>query len=818
MCSSGRLHCLALAALLLIFQSPVAHAVTFYYDTDRHASLRACDAHQYVGEKEAADTCYQELLEADDALVRADAAAALGDVQLANRSYREAANDSADPAIKTHWGQLYLNTHQTSDAMALFREALVYDQSYLPAQLGLAEAMSRSFEGKAREDLNRITVEQPDNVRALLMLARIELELQNLTIARALLNRAMMEAEEQQLPQLEIYALHAGANLLDGIPIERWTRRALAINPSYGDVYAIPAHFYIITYRYREAVELYQQAVNTDPSLASAHRDLGINLLRINNVFGARYHLQKAYDIDPFDAETVNTLRLLDKLDGMRVTFLDVYADEPSLAHQAVSDVPGVDALDAGTAIPELTDPAQEAERAISATSNAASDPGDDGTPNATQATPVGRVMVRLDREDADALEPYVLDLTKRAMRTFTERYGFQLRKPMIVELFHDHDDFGVRTVSTPGIGLLGVTFGYLTAMDSPKARAAGDFHWGSTLWHEIAHVYTLEATDHRLPRWFSEGLSVYEEWNTGPLADRELPLDALTAMKSGTLLPIDDLDLGFVRPTYAGQVQVSYMQAGLICDFIATRWGHEALVVMLRSFADGLTTSEALHAAIDIDGAEFDELFANYLKVTYGDLTDSLDDYVVAGRQLLRAVEVDDWISAEALARDMIRRYPQRVGRGNAYEVLAKAQTELGEDEEALATLVSWFELGGHEPSTLQSLARELRELDRIDEAVAVLESLNWVMPYVTDEHRWLGDYYLETGRPRLAMREFDALLGLQADDPAAAYLGKAQAAKLLGDESTAKRQVLFALENAPFYRSAQRLLLELNAGDRFD
>lgn len=757
---------MALAGLLM---ASTGHALTINYDYDRADAWQVCDTQLYTGKKPAAQACFSELLDSDDLLLRADASAALGDVRAANRLYRKAAANSTDPAIKTRWGQLYLNTHQISDALALFREALLYDKSFLPAQLGLAEALSMSFEGKARTDLKRITAEHPDNVRAMLLLAKIELELQNLVVARGLLNRALVEAEKQQLPLLEIYALHAGANLLEGLSRDTWTRKALAINPTYGDIYAIPAHYYIITYRYREAIELYQLAVNTETGLASAHRDLGINLLRVNNVFGARHHLQKAFDIDPFDAQTVNTLRLLDKLDGMRVTHLDVYAS---------------DAADKGDA----------------------------------DKLPIGRVLLRLDREDADALEPYVLDLVTRAMRLFTERYQFQLRKPMIVELYHDHDDFGVRTVSTPGIGLLGVTFGYLTAMDSPRARATGDFHWGSTLWHEIAHVFTLEATGHRLPRWFSEGLSVYEEWTTGPLPNRELPLEVLEAIQNQKLLPIETLDQGFVRPAYAGQVQVSYMQAGLICDFIARRWGHEALVAMLQAFAEGQDTADALRLATGMAGEEFDDSFNQNLEVIYGDLVDSLGDYATVEQQLGSAVELDDWVSVAALARDMIRRYPQRVGKGNAYEVLAEAQRKLNENDGAMATLVSWHELGGHEPATLQLLAQQLRDSGRDAEAAAVLQSLNLVMPYASEEHRWLGEHYLENQQPGNAIREFDALLGLQPDDPAAAYLGKAQAARQLGDAVTARRQVIYALEHAPFYRSAQHLLLELNSGDRID
>ncbi len=736
------------------------HAFTIHYDTTRSDTIRECDSKMYAGQREEAKSCYTRILETSEGLEQADAAAALGDIRQANRLYRELTANSTDPAIKTHWAQLYLQTHQISDAEALFREALLYDSTWVPAQVGLAQALAEGFEGRAREMLESIIAEHPDNVHALLLLARIELELQNLDVARILLERAFIESEAQGLPALEIYALNAGANLLEDKPMTEWVDKALQDNPTYGDVYAIPAHFYIITYRYREAVDLYLRAVTLDPDLATAHRDLGINQLRINNVFAARYHLQQAYDRDPFDAQTVNTLRLLDDIDDMRISSVDV---------------------------PDPDNPGQI----------------------------VGRVLIRLDREDADALEPYVVDLSVRAVQLFTKRYEFTLRKPMVVELYHDHDDFGVRTVSTPGIGLLGVTFGYLTAMDSPKARAAGSFHWGSTLWHEIAHVFTLEATNHRLPRWFSEGLSVYEEWNTGPLPDRELSLDVLTAIKEGQLLPLESLDQGFVRPSYNGQVQVSYMQAGLVCDFIASRWGHGALVKMLNAFAIGANTVGALRAALGDDQKTFDAAFAEHLQDQWGPIVDTLDEYSAASRQLERALQFEDWVSAEALARDLIRRYPQRVGEGNAYQILASALTEQGHDDEAVDVMLDWQQLGGHDPEALYQLIVDLRARDRELEAVAVMEALNWVMPYNTDIHRWLGDHYLAIEDPQRALREFNALLGMQVDDMASAHLGKARANLLRDEKTEARRQVLYALENAPFYRPAQQLLLTLSAGE---
>jgi len=286
-------------------------------------------------------------------------------------------------------------------------------------------------------------------------------------------------------------------------------------------------------------------------------------------------------------------------------------------------------------------------------------------------------------------------------------------------------------------------------------------------------------------------------------------------AIAKNELLPIDSLDSGFVRPTYNGQVQVSYTQGGLICDYISSRWGHDALVAMLKRFAEGDSTSEALVAAIGMDGESFDKEFNEHITSNFGELSRSLDDYQVANRQLSRAIKAEDWISVSILAENVIERDPDRVGDGNAYEILAGALREQGDEDGAVEILKTWHTRGGHGVESLQWLVRKLRENEQFAEAANVMESINWVSPYVVEEHQWLGEYYLDENETSLAIREYDALLGLQPEDPAEALLGKARAAMQVGDKDKAKRQVLYALEHAPFFRSAQKMLLEFVEGE---
>src|SRR5438132_8588141 len=101
------------------------------------------------------------------------------------------------------------------------------------------------------------------------------------------------------------------------------------------------------------------------------------------------------------------------------------------------------------------------------------------------------------------------------------------------------------------GLGALCVTFGSAIAMDSPSGRPPGTFHWAATMRHELSHVYVLTATNHRVPRWFTEGLAVYEESATDPDWGDRLDPHAIDAIQKKKLLPIAQLDRGFIRPQY---------------------------------------------------------------------------------------------------------------------------------------------------------------------------------------------------------------------------------------------------------------------------
>jgi tetratricopeptide (TPR) repeat protein len=420
--------------------------------------------------------------------------------------------------------------------------------------------------------------------------------------------------------------------------------------------------------------------------------------------------------------------------------------------------------------------------------------------------------ILRLNKKESALLRPYFQAEFDRALATYEKKYHYKLKQPVQIEAYPDHEDFAVRTLGMPGLGALGVTFGYVVAMDSPSARKPGQWHWASTMWHELSHVYSLEMTNFRVPRWFSEGLAVYEETAAAPDWGDRLDPGAIEAIKEKKLLPIADLDRGFMHPTYPNQVIVSYFQGGKICNFIAEKWGYEKLIAMLHDFGNKMTTPEVVQEEFQMKPEEFDKQFLAWLEPQTEKAVKNYDEWrkrvrVVAG--YVKDKKWDEAIKEGEAIRDM---YTDYVEMGSVYEALAQAW--LGKDDKAKATaeLERYSKVGGRDPQSLKQLSKLLEEQGRKQEAAAVLERLTLIYLEDDEAHTRLGKLTLDLGQAKIAEREYQAVLDLKPADPAAAHLGLALAYKMENRPDQARDEVISALEAAPNFKPAQKLLLELS------
>jgi tetratricopeptide (TPR) repeat protein len=420
--------------------------------------------------------------------------------------------------------------------------------------------------------------------------------------------------------------------------------------------------------------------------------------------------------------------------------------------------------------------------------------------------------ILKLHKNEAALLRPYFQSEMDRAIATYQKKYRLKLEKPVQVEVYPDHEDFAVRTLGMPGLGALGVTFGYAVAMDSPSGRKPGSFHWASTLWHEMSHVYTLTATGHRVPRWFTEGLAVHEETAISPDWGDRLSPEVIAAIKDKKLLPIAGLDRGFVHPVGPFQVVVSYFQAGRICDYINEKWGWDTLLAMLHDFGAGEDTASVVRKELKLEPAEFDQRFLAYIEADTKNTVDHFDEWKKRLKTVMEKSTAKDWdavIKEGTAIRDM---YPDYVEEHSVYETLAKAYLAKGDKPGAIAELLRYEKIGGRDPESLKLLSKTLEEAGRNAEAADALNRLNYIYPMDAAAHRSLGGLWLAQGNVKGAIREFAAVVARDPQDPAQAHFDLARAYHAAKQDTQAQEELLTALEAAPGFRPAQKLFLELS------
>ncbi len=289
-----------------------------------------------------------------------------------------------------------------------------------------------------------------------------------------------------------------------------------------------------------------------------------------------------------------------------------------------------------------------------------------------------------------------------------------------------------------------------------------------------------------------------------------------IAAIQDKKLLPIAELDRGFIHPEYPAQVTVSYFQAGRICDYIQTRWGAQKLLDMVHAFAERKTTPDVIRQHLGMEPEEFDREFLAALDKELGSTVANFDEWTAHLKELAAMAKADKNDDVIQQGDEVIRMYPDYVDGANAYEFLAKAHLAKGNKPAAVTVLKAYQTHGGRNPEALKQLASLELELGDGVAAAATLDRVNYIYPEDEELHRRLGDLWFAQKNFPGAIREFGAVLALKPLDRASAQYDLARAYFAAGQRAQARDHVLTALENAPGYRPAQQLLLQLEDADK--
>lgn len=437
--------------------------------------------------------------------------------------------------------------------------------------------------------------------------------------------------------------------------------------------------------------------------------------------------------------------------------------------------------------------------------------------------SPNFRLLIHQD--EAAVLGPAILREAEQALASFLERYPYRTSGKIRIEAYNDPDDFAVRVAGIPHVGLLGVSFGDVVALNTPRAQQGRPYNWARTLWHEIGHTVAIGVSRNHVPRWLTEGLSVYEEAREHPAWHRKLEPALLRAFERGRLLALESMDRGFTRPSFPGQVLLSYYHASEVVTFLVDHHGFEAMTELLLALAQGLDEEEAVQRAFGQSRRVIDEQFRNSLRARLDSLDfalqllpDPLAEELTGqtespfmreleqGNEALASGRLSE---AEASFTRALAMYPAYVGANDAYRGLAAVFRRRG-DTAALAEILERY-LSVTEYGAAQ--ARELAELRALQgegaRAIALLEQARMTEPYHIPTLERLAELHEEAGALQSSAQARRAVIALNPVDLADAYYRLAATLYKAADCAAARRAVLHSLELAPGFRAAQRLLL---------
>lgn len=444
-------------------------------------------------------------------------------------------------------------------------------------------------------------------------------------------------------------------------------------------------------------------------------------------------------------------------------------------------------------------------------------------------------IVARMEAKEAEIYGRRVLDLLKRAKRVLCAKYEVQLEQPVIVELFPRQQDFAIRTFGLPGgAGFLGVCFGTVITANSPASQGDHPSCWEATLWHEFCHVVTLNKTHNKMPRWLSEGISVYEERQADRAWGQSINPAYRQMLLADDLTPVSRLSAAFLHPASPLHLQFAYFESSLVVEFLVETHGLKTLNAILDDLGNGITINDALTR----HGGSLEELDKRFIEYahkhaaemapkadwTEPDLSPRADAKALTAwlkehpnnfaglKRLARQQMADkDWKAARETLEKLQKLYPGDSGTESVSVLLARVYREMGETAGERKVLERVSELSADNIETFARLTELLAQAGEWD--LTRKYALRWlaVNPLHAEPHRRAADAAEHLGDTALAIASQRALLQMDPIDPAEIHLRLATVLQKAGDLSAAKRHALLALEETPRFRAAQQRLLDI-------
>lgn len=304
--------------------------------------------------------------------------------------------------------------------------------------------------------------------------------------------------------------------------------------------------------QYDESIAAFELASERLPNWSAPHIELGLVLIQAGRDAQARRVLDRAVELDPFNARARNSLELVRGL----AEFATTEGDHFIIRHAPPGEnAPALDAMLAREMLPVLE-------------------------------------QIH-DRVTADPTE-------------IPGGIGHEPAQKTIIEIMPSHAWFSVRITGMTRIHTMAAATGPVIAMESPREGpefTVGPFDWPRVLQHEYTHTVTLSKTHNRIPHWFTEATAVFCE--DAPRDERTWQLLA-RAYETDTLFDLTDINTAFVRPKKPTDRGQAYAQGHWMVQFIVDRWGPETPNRLMDRYAAGEREDSAFEAQLGINAESF--------------------------------------------------------------------------------------------------------------------------------------------------------------------------------------------------------------------
>jgi tetratricopeptide (TPR) repeat protein len=666
---------------------------------------------------------------------------------------------NVEPYVAT--ARMALDKNDAQVASQSLKKAMELDPND-PEVFFLAARAWSSDEEKATGYLKRSIELNSKYIPSILLAAESRMNAEDYTTALVLLD----QIEQVNASQPKMWAMRAAiAHLRGEFENEGNARRkgleSWKLNPEVD--YTIGKHL-SLHYRFAEGVEYQRRALTMDSKYAPARTQLAQDLLRSGEDTAGWEMVEGIRQTDPYDVSIFNLKQLQSKLSQFTTIETDGF-------------------------------------------------------------------VIRMEKSEAEVYGRDVVELLQNARQVLVPKYGATLQEPIFVEIFPRQQEFAIRTFGMPGgQGFLGVCFGRLITANSPSALQV-DSNWKSVLWHEYCHVVTLQKTKNKMPRWLSEGISVYEERCRDSTWGERLDPIYREMLISEDLVPISQLSSAFQQPKSPLHLQFAYYASSLAVEFWIERWGVDGLRRLLEDLSIGMKADEALArlpgslAYLDAEFLEFarerarsftpNADFTKPTKEEFQDLdawmTSHPNSYWGLKRRVDKAIEEKAWNAAVRDAESLASLWPEDHSETGVYSQLAAAyrgMEDAAKEYEALRNLEKFS------PAPRSGLLRLIEIDSKRNEWESVakwVDRMQGIQPMRSDTQTPRALAAEKTLDNNVAIRALEALATMDPVDPANIYYRLANALYRSGDLPRAKRYCLMALEEAPRYSEALKLLLQL-------